>query len=104
MRQLAARTENKFEWTMTQVANPGSVAPSAGFTNILFETQTNYLVSKYQSQDPAAVVTNVFPANILVYNLFQDSLQNSARNNYTITFNPINALPATGSIKLVYPN
>jgi hypothetical protein len=49
------------------------------------------------------VVTNTIPANIQVYNLFQDSLQNSAVNNYTISFNPVNALPATGSIKLIYP-
>ena len=74
MSSLAPRTENKFEWTMSHIGNPGSVAPSAGFTGILFETTTNYMVSKYQSTDPAAVVTNTVHANIQTYNLFQDSL------------------------------
>ncbi len=36
--------------------------------------------------------------------MFQDSLQNSVLNNYTFTFTPVNALPATGSILLKYPN
>jgi len=104
MSELAPRTENKFEWKMSNIANPGSIAPSEGFSGILFETANNYLVSDYKLTEPAAVVTNTVPAQIVTYNLFQDSLQNGAANNYTITFDPVNALPATGSIKLVYPN
>jgi len=100
---LKLETENKLQWSMTQIKNPGSVQPSGSFKNIMFESESNYLVQKYQSTEPVAVVTNTIPANIQVYNLFQDSLQNSAVNNYTISFNPVNALPATGSIKLIYP-
>jgi len=48
-------------------------------------------------------VTNLKPAIITDSNLFQDSLQANTNNNYTITFTPINALPADGSIKLIYP-
>jgi hypothetical protein len=40
-------TENKLQWSMTQIKNPGSVQPSGGFQNILFESESNYLVQKY---------------------------------------------------------
>lgn len=91
------------KWTMSHIGNPGSVAPSEGFKGIKFLTPNNYLIAEFKDPAGAVPVTNTEPAKILTYNLFQDSLQNSVSNNYTITFNPVNALPATGSIKLVYP-
>ncbi len=61
---LKLETENKLQWSMTQIKNPGSVQPSGSFKNILFESESNYLVQKYQSTEPVAVVTNTIPANI----------------------------------------
>ena len=61
---LKLETENKLQWSMTQIKNPGSVQPSGSFRNILFESESNYLVQKYQSTEPVAVVTNTIPANI----------------------------------------
>lgn len=95
--------EQTFSWTMSNIGNPGSVAPSGGFTGLKFLTPNNYLISEFKGTVGAVPVTNTEPAQIMTYNLFQDSLQNSVDNNYTITFNPVNALPAQGSIKLVYP-
>ena len=91
-------------WKMTNIGNPGSVAPSDGFTAILIHSQDDYLVADFKAGSTGAV-TNTVPANLdgLLMNLFQDSKQASAQNNYTITFTPVNPLPATGSIKLVYP-
>lgn len=93
----------KLGWTMNNIANPASVQESDGFKDIRFLTETNYLISENKEVDGAVPVTNLKPGIITDSNLFQDSLQADANNNYTITFTPINALPADGSIKLKYP-
>jgi hypothetical protein len=35
---ISLTNENSFSWQMTNIANPGSVAPSSGFYNIRFYT------------------------------------------------------------------
>jgi len=93
----------KLGWTMNNIANPASVQTSDGFQDIRFLTEGNYLISENKEVDGAVPVTNLAPGIIIDSNLFQDSLQADTNNNYTITFTPINALPAAGSIKLKYP-
>jgi hypothetical protein len=91
------------EWSMSNIGNPASVKPSQGFQNMRILTADNYLVSQVQDPAGAAPITNVAAATIQSPTLFQDSLQADVKNNYTITFTPINPLPAEGSIKLEYP-
>jgi hypothetical protein len=88
---------------MSNIGNPGSVAPSEGFKGLKILTPNNYLISEFKDPAGASPITNDIAALIVDASLFQDSLQALAENNYTITFSPINALPATGSMKLVYP-
>lgn len=54
---------------MTNIANPGSVAPSSGFYNIKFYTPLGYLVSEFKNE-PTAGVTNTIPANLTTYKIF----------------------------------
>ena len=97
-------SSQSLNWKMTNIGNPGSVAPSDGFTAIIIHSPEDYIVADFKTGSTGAV-TNTDPANLdgLLMNLFQDSKQASAQNNYTITFTPVNPLPATGSIMLVYP-
>jgi len=88
---------------MSNIGNPGSVAPSEGFKSLVILTPNNYLISEFKDPAGAQPIVNTIPAEIIDASLFQDSLQANIENNFTITFSPINALPATGSIKLVYP-
>jgi len=57
---------NNFSWQMTNIGNPGSVAPSSGFYNIKFFTPQGYLVSEFKNE-PTAAVTNTIPANLTTY-------------------------------------
>lgn len=95
--------EMTLEWSMTNIGNPGSVKPSEGFKDMRILTDDNYIVSQMTEPTANKIITNTEPATIQKPELFQDSLINSTSNNYTITFTPINALPAAGSIKLEYP-
>lgn len=115
---MAARPDGyKFEFTMDNVQNAGSVKESGGFMGMRILTNENFLVAEVTDPDNTGVrkLTNTIPATILEIDLFQDSytawsenidVDNTdevSHNNYTIQFKPINALPERGSIKLQYP-
>lgn len=52
--------DQKFGWSMTNIANPGSVAPSEGFQDIRIIDPNNYIVSA--SALPQTPITNTIPA------------------------------------------
>lgn len=86
---------------MTNIRNPNSLKESSKFANTEILTPSNYRVS-FSAESKGVI--NTKPAIIEKPTLFQDSLIHSRANNYTITFKPINPLPADGSIKLVLPD
>ena len=92
----------EFSWTMSNMGNPTSTAPSDGFTEIRFFTKDDFMVSEVK-QASSAQVTNTVPANLQSYLLSQKSDQAGADAPYVIFFTPVNALPSTASIKIEYP-
>lgn len=48
-------------------------------------------------------MTNNEPADLQVYTIEQDSLKANEITSYTISFTPVNPIPATGSIQMTYP-
>lgn len=49
---------------MSNIANPPSLAPSSGFSNIEFISKEGYLITEFK-QNSTAGVTNTFAANLL---------------------------------------
>ena len=100
---MAEASIKNLTWSMSNIRNPSSVAPSASFSKIVIRSSEDYTVADFKGSS-VGVITDIYAANLQSFNLFQDSLQSNTMNNYTITFKPVNTLPATGSIKLIYPN
>jgi len=61
----------------------------------------NFVVS---SPATPPVVTNSVPANLDIYSITQSTLENSALATYTLSFTPVNPMPATGSVQVTYPS
>ena len=60
---------NSMRWEMTNVKNPGSLAPTGSFTDILIRSQDGYQVASLKSY-PVAIVTNSRPALLQDHTLF----------------------------------
>ena len=101
----AAPADQTYKWKMCNIKNPPSTVPSDLFADILIVDIGGYAVMSYDNPaDPNNLrITNTKAANIIVANLAQDTTMSLANAVYTITFRPINVIPATGSIQIVWP-
>ena len=61
-----------------------------------------FKISDFKGEEQT--VTNKFPAQLKVYNIQQESRVPLAITSYTITFEPVNQLPQSGSIQVTYPS
>lgn len=92
-----------FSWSVSGIRNPPSTRSSQGFQNIIFTDSDGYTISTLEEPD-ASPVTNKYPAMLVDYRIEQDSVVSDEVTEYRIIFQPVNALPTTGSIQLTYPS
>lgn len=89
-------------FTITNIGNPPSLKPSDGFSQIKLLSKDGFLISDYK-QPSANPITNQLVAPLTSYELIQESFVENEQNAYQIDFLPVNPLPSTGAIKLIYP-
>ncbi len=90
---------NAFRWTIQNVRNAGSTKPT-----LLQEVHTidaeGYIIT---APVEPPLVTNREPAKMTKASLEQSNREHSQPATYTLTFTPVNPMPATGAIVVTYP-
>jgi hypothetical protein len=91
---------NSFTFELHQITNAPSTKPNQ-FTLVELQDAEGYTVSGF----PVLPTTvNRYPRWIQTFDMDQDVKDHSEPATYTITFTPVNPIPAAGSIQIASPN
>lgn len=91
---------NVFNWQLSGITNAPSTKPSV-FNDIAVRDSEDFIVSSF-TQEPS--ISNREPRLIQDFGITQTTTDHSKEATYTIEFTPLNPLPATGSVQIVYPS
>jgi hypothetical protein len=76
--------------------------PSDGFRNVGFYDKDGFPISEWK-EPSASPIINAEVRPLEQYTLQQETNVENAEVSYQIVFTPMNPMPVTGTIKLIYP-